>query len=438
MNPEGDKARRPMNTSPGNSIADSPCSIDGVNYKGWKSLSLTNGLLELFVVPEIGGRIIQLRLGDREYFYVNPRHLGRVYRQDENNFEAGWKNYGGCKVWPAPQGWSDDRHWAGPPDPILDGGPYRLQVLENSSDSVAVQLDSADDEYTGLRLSREIRLFRNSATVQIRHRMRNTSFRPVRWALWQVTQQCARGGSSVTVPLISYRKIYGNENYPNIEVLSEKNLWRLSYNDQVAKFVVNPESGWLATAHNDVRAALVETFPIFRDLPYPDGGPLEFWVNGKGTFTVHGEVINMEKDPNGCDPYIETEVLSPLIDLEPGQDYVFQVCWHCCAMDGGTIAGVNSCAAIEKPLVATVEDKNVRVRGSFGLFQSGILEIVPIHRSGETGPVHVVGPAGPLEACLIDESIPFENALFRVALRLKNAGGKLLGTVDGALLTSDI
>lgn len=423
-----------MNNSVGHPAVDSPCTIDISNYRGWKSLRLANGILELFVVPEIGGRIIQLRLGDREYFYVNPRHAGRVYEKGENNFEAGWKNYGGCKVWPAPQGWSDDRQWPGPPDPILDGGPYRSEIVEDSPDSVTLHMESADDEYTGVRLSREVRVFRGSATVRVRHSMRNTSLRPVRWAIWQVTQQQAGGGSCITVPMESYKKIYGNESYTKVEVLPEGSLWRLSYDNQVAKFVVNPASGWLATVHGDLHAALLETFPIFDDLPYPDGGPLEFWVNGKGTFTVHGDVINMQEDPNGCDPYIETEVLSPVVDLEPGQQYAFDVCWHCCAINGRTLGGVNSCAAIQKPLVAKAEDGKVRVSGSFGLFRSGILEIVPIHRNSKPGSVHVVGPAGPLEACLIDESVPFESSLFRVALRLRDTEGKLLGTVDGALI----
>lgn len=424
-----------MDSPRGQLTADSPCEIAETKYKGWKSLRLSNGILELFVVPEIGGRIIQLCLGEREYLYVNPRHAGQVYRQDENNSEAGWKNYGGSKVWPAPQGWSSNDQWPGPPDPILDGGPYYPQILEDNSDSVALQLESAHDDYTGLTLSREIRLFRGSATVQIRHWIRNTSLRPIRWAAWQVTQQLAGDGLSVTVPSKIFRQIYGDQSYRNHELLSEQRLWRLSYADQVAKFVVNPESGWLATIHGWPYVALVETFPVFHESPYPDGGPLEFWVNGRGTFTIHGNTINMDEDPNGCDPYIETEVLSPLIHLEPGQQYVFQVYWQCCAIEAGKIVDANTCAAIEEPLVARVEEGNVRVTGSFGIFLPGILEIVGIHRSGKTNFVHSIGPVGPLVPCSIDESIPMGNDLFRVALRLKSPDGKLLGAIDNALIS---
>jgi hypothetical protein len=95
---------------------------------------------------------------------------------------------------------------------------------------------------------------------------------------------------------------------------------------------------------------------------------------------------------------------------------------------------VNSCAAIERPLIARIENGSVRVRGSFGLFRSGVLEAVPIHRNGKPDPVLVVGPVGPLEACVIDECLPFESSLFRVALRLRGGNDKLLGTVDTAMI----
>ena len=421
-----------MNTLRGNPVPNPAVQVDVANYEGWKTLRLTNGILELFVAPEIGGRIIQLRLGKVDYFYVNPRHLGRTYAPEENTFDRGWKNYGGSKVWPSPQGWSDDSQWPGPPDPVLDGGPYCSEVAQEDSNSVAIQLESPDDEYTGLKFFREIRLFRESANVEIRHRIRNRSLRPVRWSIWQVTQQAVRRGLSITVPSKGHRQIYGDEIYRGSEVLPNRNLWRLSYINQVAKFVINPESGWLATLHGDLHAALVETFPVFHDVIYPDGGPVEIWVNGKGTFTVNGDKVNMEDDPNGCDPYIETEILSPLIELEPGQQYSFRVGWHCCTTGGSSILDVNSCAAIETPLVAKVEDGRVRVKASFGIFRSGILEIVLVQKSGKNGPVHVVGPVEPSVACLIDESIPFETGLSRVALRLRNTKGQLLGTVSGA------
>lgn len=54
-----------------------PCAGTS-SYKGWNSLRLANNLVELQVVPEIGGRVIQYRLGDKEFMWVNPALAGKL------------------------------------------------------------------------------------------------------------------------------------------------------------------------------------------------------------------------------------------------------------------------------------------------------------------------------------------------------------------------
>lgn len=135
------------------------------------------------------------------------------------------------------------------------------------------------------------------------------------------------------------------------------------------------------------------------------------WVNGKGTYTVGGNVFNGEDNVNGCDPYIETEVLSPLIELQPGAHFTFRIFWHCCMSDGDTIAAVNPLAVVTPYLVTRVENGHIRVNGSWGLLRTGILEIVTKNRSSNTNFVHPLGPAGPLASCAIDESIPYADSM---------------------------
>jgi len=98
-----------------NTIAGSarshPCSLRKVNFEGWEAYELANGLVQIFVVPQIGGRIIQMRLGNQPFFYINPRLRGQVFPPEQSGPDSGWKNYGGSKVWPAPQGWSSDDEW---------------------------------------------------------------------------------------------------------------------------------------------------------------------------------------------------------------------------------------------------------------------------------------------------------------------------------------
>ena len=40
------------------------CQVEQAEYRGWKSFKLSNGLVSLYVVPDIGGRAIQFQLDE--------------------------------------------------------------------------------------------------------------------------------------------------------------------------------------------------------------------------------------------------------------------------------------------------------------------------------------------------------------------------------------
>jgi hypothetical protein len=52
--------------------------LEQTKYRKWNVYKLSNGLVSLFVAPELGGRAIQLQLGDQEYFLVNKALEGKV------------------------------------------------------------------------------------------------------------------------------------------------------------------------------------------------------------------------------------------------------------------------------------------------------------------------------------------------------------------------
>src|ERR1051325_2387595 len=101
-------------------------------YRGWQSLALKNDLIEVQVVPDIGGRVLQLKLGDHELLWVNDKLAGKPPTATGLALDGGWLNYGGDKLWPAPQGWHNDQQWPGPPDAVLDGSPYEVYSPEDS------------------------------------------------------------------------------------------------------------------------------------------------------------------------------------------------------------------------------------------------------------------------------------------------------------------
>ncbi|MDR3676414.1 MAG: DUF4380 domain-containing protein [Acidobacteriota bacterium] len=414
------------------SNSDNPCRLGKVNFEGWAAYELANGVVQLFVVPEIGGRIIQIRLGDQPFLYVNSNLRGKVVPPSQLGPEAEWMNYGGSKVWPAPQGWTSDEEWPGPPDLILDGSPFECRIVEESPESVAIHLTSPHDEYTGVTLSREIRILRGSSDVQISHTMKNTSRRPVRWSIWQVTQHDAHPDLAVFLPATTCHKVYGEQHYPGLAIDPQRRLLRLQFADVVAKFVMNPEAGWLATLDTRRRTVLAETFQLFPGVPYPDNASAEFWINGRGSFMIHGDHVDSSDAPAGPDPFLESEILSPMADLQPGQEYSFGIRWHCARIEAQEIVRVNHCAAVATPLCVNRRGEELRATGSFGIFQNGMLELISLLRNGTVHAVLPLGTVSPTEPCIVNSTLIDAPALARVSLRLKASDGAILGTVDEA------
>jgi hypothetical protein len=141
--------------------------------KKWKSIDLKNELIEVQAVPEIGGRIIQYKLGDYGFFWVNEAIAGTEPPPSCLGPNGEWLNYGGDKLWPAPQGWGSDQEWFGPPDPVLDGGSYTAELTKKNGRAVAIRLTSQKDKRSGIQFSRVFKIFDDTTRVSIESTMKN-------------------------------------------------------------------------------------------------------------------------------------------------------------------------------------------------------------------------------------------------------------------------
>src|SRR5512138_2413993 len=131
------------------------CQVEQRNFRGWSAAYLKNDLITLVAVPDIGGRIMAYDLGPYPYLYVDRHYAGQLFTPEENQGDgslAAWKNYGGDKTWPAPQGWVSDDQWHGPPDPILDTGRYRLDALRCDGTAATVRMISPPTSTTGVQI----------------------------------------------------------------------------------------------------------------------------------------------------------------------------------------------------------------------------------------------------------------------------------------------
>ena len=274
-------------------------------YKGWNAYVVENELVRLHVVPEIGGRVIQYSLGEKEFFWVNPALIGKTSPTTGLAPDGSWLNYGGDKLWPAPQGWDNDRQWPGPPDAVLDGQPYRA---ETNLDSLALRLTSRDDPRSGIRFSRHIRLHPHSTRVTVEATMTNVDTRPRRWGIWAHTQLDAGvPGSDDYNRLMrawcpinprsrfegGFRTFFGEKDNPSFEADAKRGLMKVSYHYQVGKIGLDSHAGWVATVDGRQGDVFVQRFTFDPTKEYPDGSSVEFWHNGVGRIFAYNEWMEM-------------------------------------------------------------------------------------------------------------------------------------------------
>lgn len=389
-------------------------------YKGWDSMCLANGFIELYIVPQIGGRIIQYKLGDKEFFWVNPQLAGNLPPATGLDPNGEWLNYGGDKLWPAPQGWDNEKQWPGPPDAVLDGQPYTMEHLPaDENGAVGVRLTSRDDPRSGIRFSRVIRLHPDETRVSIEATMTNVDNKPRRWGIWAHTQlDGARADGSGHNELMNafcpinpkshfdkgYDVIFGKKDNPSFQADYDKGMMKVNYQYRVGKIGIDSHAGWVATVDGENGSVFVHRFVFEPDKPYPDGSSVEFWLNGLGRIHAYNKTIDMP-DNRADNPYVfESEVLSPYAQLAPGESYTYKYEWLSTKIGGDyAIVDCTRAGVICEPLEARWKDKKLHLTGRFGVFAPGNL-IISLHdKEGKKVLRHVIKEkVSPLEPAILN------------------------------------
>src|SRR5579862_4253265 len=158
------------------------CRIESVDYKGWHAQQISNRWIQLVMVPQNGGRLIQVTFGGHPYLFVNPKFAGKYLPPDSSQ----WFNYGGDKIWLLPEGNNDEQHWPGNSD-VLDDGPYTFQKISEGK-QCQVELTSPPDPQTGIQISRTIQLDSGSPSIHFHASMKNITGHTVEWSMQSVSQ----------------------------------------------------------------------------------------------------------------------------------------------------------------------------------------------------------------------------------------------------------
>lgn len=418
------------------------CQVEQRDFRGWHAAYLKNDLITLAAVPDIGGRIMAYDLGPYPYLYVDRNLAGRLFSAEENQGDgslAAWKNYGGDKTWPAPQGWDSADQWAGPPDAILDTGRYHLDTLRSDGTTATIKMISPAGSRTGVQITRQATIHADSSRVTLDLSFRNIAHRRVRWSIWDVVQLNAERvlpdgtlgpetSCVVTAPINPHSQhdqgfcvMFGDPANPQWRTDKDAGLFIGDYRWEIGKVGLDSRSGWAAFANTATHQAFAARYTAFPDQEYPDhGAGVEFWTVGRG------KVANLDYAQSGI-YLMELEILSPFQIIEPDQAASFRIEWGACRCPG-PIVDVNEGGCTGHRLYVQRAGSYAQLTGAFGVFDRGQLELDWLDRSGHVLASVALGPVNPRGAVLLDQLVLVPSTAAQAQLIVSNGKRKLLAS----------
>ncbi len=421
----------------------------------WNSVYLQNDCIRLQVVPECGGRVMQYSLGEHDFFWNNDTLINVKPPATGLGPDGQWLNYGGEKLWPAPQGWDSEQQWPGPPDAVLDGGPHSLEPVDDTGALKAVRLTSPEDMRSGIQFSRIIRCFAHTSRISIAATMKNVKAEPIRWGIWSHVQLDAsnRLGNDycrdfrACCPLHpdstfhrGYCVQFGLVNNPTFKPDYENGMMHLHYQRMVGKVGIDSPAGWVATINGETGHVFVQRFTYEPDKAYPDDASVEFWSHGPGDFFAWGKINSLSSDPRET-PYIwESEILSPYAHLAPGEEYTYHYDWYSAKVaPGAQVLTCNDVGVICEKLTATARDGRLSVKGQFGVFHRGYLTPILSDAVGNRKELSTakiaVSPLNALDVSGINpalKGIPLPPETDTIELMIYSDHGKVMGKLTQA------
>ena len=274
-----------------------PVRVNRVNYRGWDdSLLMTNGDVVVVIVPQVA-RIMKYAFVDGEnVLWVNdelaPERTGSPGTQ---GFTERWENFGGYKLWPAPE-----KVWGEPPPWELDRGACRVEITPQNS----VRLIGMPSPDFGLRFDREITLAPEGSRLEIKQSAVNVSDRPITASVWDVTQ--------LKPDCVAFVPMGPGAGYRAGTKETFEKQWRRAGSmmllrpagDYTKTFFTGPP-GWLGCKRGE--ALYLKVFDIAETPPPRPETPREVYT---------------AKD------YIELEAVGPAVELQPDQSTTFTERWY--------------------------------------------------------------------------------------------------------------
>jgi hypothetical protein len=410
------------------------CRVEPVNYQAWQAQQVSNTWVKLIFVPQNGGRLMQVIFNDHPFLFVNPQYAGKHLPPSSSQ----WFNYGGDKLWVLPEGNDDEQHWVGNSD-ILDDGPFEFQILSQGP-HCEISLTGPADPQTGLQFSRTVSLEADSSRIKFHALIKNATGHAIEWSVQSVSQYDtgdARDPSHHNRNLWGFTRANSSSGYLNryhvkfgpaensaVQV-RENGLFAAHYVPLAAELWIDSKDGWLAVVDGDSHYAMVERFRYDESKQYPGKASVIFWMNGP-ELRQHpdGSTTFGREDKESQPFYMEAELNSPLVRLEPGESYNFDTQWFPTRADRD-FQDANDAGVIIKPLHATraADSDNIGLSGSFGVFYSGKLEARIYDTHGMLLGTRALMEVDPRNAVLLQATVTDAARAGRISVHLVDSNG---------------
>jgi hypothetical protein len=410
------------------------CRVEPVEYMGWQAQQVSNTWVKLIFVPQNGGRLMQVIFDGHPFLFVNQKYAGKHLPPSGNE----WFNYGGDKLWVLPEGNDDERHWVGNSD-VLDDGEFVFQILKQGQ-RCEISLTGPADPQTGLQFQRIVSLGNDSPRINFHAVVKNASGHPIEWSVQSVSQYNMADakdplrhnrnmwGFSKANPSSSYLNQYHVRFGPaeNTAVrVRENGLFAVHYVPLAAELWLDSKDGWLTVVDGDSRYAMVERFRYDDTKPYPGKASVIFWTNGP-ELRQHpdGTTTFGSPDKAPAEIYMEAELNSPMVQLEPGEEFNFDTQWYPTRGDA-EFQGVSDAGVILRPLHAGREATSgkITLAGSFGVLYPGKLVAHFYDTRGVAIGTQSLVEVDPRNAVVLQTSVNEPGRAGRISLHLEDASG---------------
>ena len=410
--------------------ASTSCKVEPVDYKGWKAQQLSNRWVQLLVVPQNGGRLMQVTFAGHAYLFVNPKLAGKYFPPSASD----WFNYGGDKLWLLPEGNDDEQHWAGNSD-ILDDGPFTFRKVSEGQ-YCEIELTSPADSLTGIQFTRTIAIDAGSPRISFHASMKNVTGHTLEWSMQSVSQydtsRDTNSGQNAQINpdfwtftpanssssyLNRYHVRFGPAENPRVAVRDD-GLFTVHYAHMAAELWLDSTEGWVAVVDGSSKYAMVERFHYDPTKTYPGKASVIFWTNGAAARLNKEGVLSLPPDPDAGPYYLEAELNSPMCRLRAGESCTMDTEWFP-TRSGSDFHGVTDAGVLIRPLAAATKDGGkISLSGSFGVFYPGHLVARLYGEHGHPIPEISIADVNPTEQVTLDKEIACPGKCSRLSIHL--------------------